>query len=214
MRRSLPLAVVVALVLSGCPRQIGHDAGPMSPDAGQRVDSGYHPGPGNAFEGPISLDDERVRSLDPTLLRAGSSPCREPVLARVYSIADGDTFDARGEDVVLDARVRIIGVDTPEVAHSGTPADCYGDQASAFTAQLQGRLVWLTFDNTCFDIYDRLLAYVHVGPGEGDLWERQLLRRGLATVLTVGDNRAYSSMFEADEASASSAGAGLWSACF
>lgn len=204
--RSLPLALALSLLLAGCPRQLERDSGPPEEDSGED--------PGNPFDGPIVLDDARVRGLDPTRLRAADVPCREPVLVRVYRVVDGDTIDVRGEDVVLDVPVRLIGIDTPEIAHPPEPADCYGDEARDFTAQLQGRLVWLTFDNTCWDGFSRLLAYVHIGAGDGDLWQRQLLRRGFATVLTVGGNRTYASVFERDEASAAMAGAGLWSACF
>ncbi|HEY8426969.1 MAG TPA: thermonuclease family protein [Sandaracinaceae bacterium] len=209
MRRRPTLALTFAVLLAGCTRPYERDGGGADP-----LDSSYDPVTGNRFEGPLVLDDERVRSLDPSRLPAGDHPCREPVLARVYEVNDGDTFEALGEGVVLDARVRIIGVDTPEVAHPGEPGDCYGNEARAFTSQLTGHLVWLSFDNTCLDPYDRLLAYVHVGSGDGDFWQRQLLRRGYATVLTVGDNRTFAPTFEADEAAAESAGAGLWSACF
>ncbi|MDX1578876.1 MAG: thermonuclease family protein, partial [Gemmatimonadota bacterium] len=161
-------AVWVALVLPGCPRMVGEDGGPPA-------DANYDPVEGNPFEGPLSLDDERVRALDPNLLRAGSSPCRAPILGRVHRVIDGDTVNVRGESEVFDANVRIIGVDTPEVAHDGMPEECFGDEARAFNDQLLDRLVWLTFDRECFDRFDRVLAYLHVGGGNGDLWERQLL---------------------------------------
>jgi micrococcal nuclease len=196
---------LLSLLAAGCPRPVAKD------DAGPRVDAFF---PGNDFESPVVFDDARVRDLDPSTLEQGPSPCREPVLARVYRITDGDTIWVRGEDVVLDVSVRMIGIDTPEIAHSGDPADCYGDEAQDFTAQLDGRLVWLTFDAECFDPYDRLLAYVYVGATGGDLWERQLLRRGFARVLTVGDNDSFAGTFESDEEVAVESDAGLWSACF
>ena len=183
-------------------------------DGGTGVDASYDPSVGNLFEGPLDLDDERIRGIDPSALRAGTTPCREPILVEVYRIVDGDTFYVRGNTPVIDADVRFIGVNAPEIAHFPAAAECYGDAATTFTTQLLGHLVWLTFDNDCFDPYDRLLAYVHVGGGDGDLWQRQMLRRGFARVLTVGANRTFSSTFRSDEDFANMSSAGLWSACF
>lgn len=209
------LFVLVALTLVGCPRPVpGDDAG-GAPDAGALVDANYRLPEGNLFEGPILLDDARVEALDPTTLRAGSSPCGEPVLARVVAVTDGDTVRVHPIGETFEERVRMIGVDTPEIAHEqGEFNECYGPEARTFTNQLYQRLVWLTFDGDCRDQFDRLLAYVHVGAGQGDLWERQLLRRGFASVLTIGANRAYSEEFMADESAAFEADVGMWGSCF
>lgn len=202
--------IVAAFLLAGCPREL------PDPDSGiHEIDAGNaDAGPGNTFDDPIVINEARVRAVDPALLRQGSNPCREPVLVRIYNVVDGDTVDARGEDVVLDAPVRMIGIDTPEVAHSGNPADCYGNEAAAFTGQLEDQLVWLSFDEECFDRFNRLLAYVHVGPSDGDLWERQLLRRGFATVFTIAPNDQYASVFNDDENQAQADNVGVWSVCF
>lgn len=203
--------LLCALTLTGCPRQVGTptDAGPPPPT----TDAGVGPAPDNDYESAITFDDARLEVIDPRVLPRGSAPCRAPVLGRVYRVTDGDTIRVDGISEVFDAPVRMIGIDTPEIAHDGMPADCYGDDARAFTEQLEDHLVWLTFDGECFDRFDRVLAYVHIGTGEGDMWERQMLRRGFATELGVGDNRTWQSSFRADEAAARSANEGLWSAC-
>ncbi len=187
----------------------GTDAGTPAGDGG-----GYDPVLGNGFEGPLLLDDARVAGIDGTALRAGASMCRAPIRGRVYRVIDGDTFGFTAADGSLDATVRMIGVDTPEIAHPPEPEECYGDEARAFTNQLFDRQVWLTFDNDCYDDFDRLLAYVHIGAGSGDFFQRQLLRRGFARVLTIGSDRTYAGLFEEDESAAMRADAGLWSACF
>jgi len=213
MRRFLLCLVVLGA--TGCPRQVGSsDAG--ADDAGRGTfDAGdYDPVAGNGYDGPLIFDDERVARIDGSMLRAGNSPCRAPILGRVYRVSDGDTVLFTASDGSLDARVRMIGIDTPEIAHDGMPADCYGPEAQDFTEQLVDHTVWLTFDSTCYDSFDRLLAYVHIGSGAGDLWERQLLRRGYARVLTIGANRQFRGQFEDDESTAMSEDAGLWSACF
>lgn len=200
-------AVALALSVAGCPREIG-DA-----DGGADASIPYDPVLGNSFRGPLSIDDQRVRDLDPSALPAGDDPCREPVLVRVYRVIDGDTFEVRGEDTVLDVRVRFIGIDTPELGRDGEPDECYAREADAFTRQLDGHLLWLTFDNDCFDRFDRLLAYLHIGGGQGDFFQRQLLRRGFAVPVTIGNNRQFEGLFSNDEVVAEAEGQGLFSVC-
>lgn len=195
-------------LLPGCRRQVDRqDAGLESRDAG------YDPETGNRFEGPLVFDDERMRTLDPSTLRAGTAPCRAPILGRIYHVSDGDTVQFEGMSEIVDISVRLIGVDTPEVGRDGASPECYANEAAAFTAQLTGHLVWLTFDAECTDRFERALAYLHVGAGDGDFWERQLLRRGYATVLTIGPNDTFASLFESDEAAASRNEVGIWASC-
>ena len=58
----------------------------------------------------------------------GASAAREP--GRVTRVVDGDTI------IVGDERVRLIGVDTPETKKPGTPVQCFGKKATAFTKRL------------------------------------------------------------------------------
>ncbi|MCC6873297.1 MAG: thermonuclease family protein [Sandaracinaceae bacterium] len=205
-RARVSALLALALSLTGCPRTTGTPR-----DAG--FDAPYDPTVGNRFQGPISLDDQRVAAIDPLSLSAGATPCRAPLLARVYQVTDGDTVSVLGVEEVVDLRIRLIGVDTPEIAHDATPAECFGDEAAAFTSQLQGRVVWLTFDNSCLDPFGRTLAYVFVGGGAGDFWQRQLLRRGLARQFTDSSDRTFASLFAEDLSTAQAAPTGLWAVC-
>lgn len=203
----LPLALLPAVVL-GCI----HDPTDRPQDSG--TDSGYDPVDGNPFEGALTYDDARVEALAPGSMPGGVAPCRAPVLVRVTRVVDGDTLHVAGLSEVLNVSVRLIGIDTPEIAHPPTPAECYGDEARIFTEQLFGRSAWLTFDSDCTDSYDRTLAYLYVGSGAGDLWQRQLLRRGFARVYTIGADRTFATQFTQDGQAARDAGLGLWSACY
>jgi micrococcal nuclease len=191
---------------------VGVDGGEGGVDAGP-MESHYDPVLGNAFDHPVELDDARVETMDPAGLPEGLSPCRPPVLVRVTRVTDGDTVFVSGVSEALAEHVRLIGIDTPEIAHDGMPADCYGPEADAFTGQLQSREVWLTFDAECRDPYDRLLAYVFVGPGPQDSWQRQLLRRGFAGTLRIPPNDTYYEQFAMDQAAAVRDAAGMWGAC-
>ncbi len=200
------------LVLTGCVRVVPlpHDAGPPPSSDGGGVQLDF------PLTGDIVPDDEQLARIDPSTLPAGATPCMAPALVEVYRIVDGDTFHIRSNDPVLDTKIRFIGVNSPEIAHppATTTSDCYGDEATTFTAQLLNHKVWLTFDNTCHDPYGRLLAYVHIGNGEGGFWQRQMLRRGFAKVLTIGNNRSFEPVFQSDENDGNMSGAGLWTACF
>ncbi len=203
--RFVVLAFACVTLATGCPRRTSEV------DAGD-TDVGYDSGVGDAFTGEIVFDDARVMGIDPATLRSGASRCRAPILARVTRVVDGDTMHVTGVSEVLgDAVVRFIGVNAPEI--SSTPAECYGDAATVFTNQLSGHLVWLTFDVECMDRYDRLLAYVHIGAGYGDMWQRQLVRRGFAFATEFPPNSTFASRFASDQTVAESEGAGLWTAC-
>lgn len=92
----------------------------------------------------------------------GTGPAGSSVL--VLSVADGDTFTARtetGERV----RVRLLGIDAPEVAHNRKPADCGANAATDALSQLiEGRTVRLIEDPVADseDRYQRQLRYLEM----------------------------------------------------
>jgi endonuclease YncB( thermonuclease family) len=83
------------------------------------------------------------------LLRRGE-PVPDRPLVLVTRVIDGDTFDAvRSDDPQRRLRIRIVGIDAPERARDGRPADCMADQAAARLAQvINSRPVRLTADRT------------------------------------------------------------------
>jgi micrococcal nuclease len=128
---------------------------------------------------------------------------------RVLRVVDGDTIeiglDGEREDL------RLIGVDTPETVKPGTPVQCYGPRASAFTHRLlEGRTVRVVLGVERRDVYGRLLGYVRLGER---LVNAMLVRRGLARTLTIPPNDRLASLFRRLELQAARAGRGLWDAC-
>ncbi len=123
--------------------------------------------------------------------------------ATVQRVVDGDTVD-----VLVDGReerVRLIGVDTPEVYGK---AEAYGAEASAFTKQrLTGQEVRLELDVEERDRYGRLLAYVWIGD---EMFNETLVREGYAQVMTVPPNVKYADRFVALQREAREHGRGLW----
>src|SRR6266576_6141848 len=94
---------------------------------------------------------------------AGHLPGNVSGTVPVTKVTDGDTIHVTYQG--HDERVRLIGVDTPEVPWYGGKEECYGVKAGLYARQrLSGRSVRLVFDVNLRDRYERLLAYVYVGP--------------------------------------------------
>ena len=162
--------------------------------------------------GELAADDARVRAL--TDLPTGDSECQPPMLVRFTQISDGDTASAQPESGGAYFKVRFIGIDTPELAHSPDPAECFSAEATAFTSDaLLDRLAWLTFDAECLDFYDRTLAYVIRGDGDSGFHNRVLARNGYASALAIDPNTSFEGEFDDDVAAARREDAGLWENC-
>lgn len=138
--------------------------------------------------------------------------------AVVDHIVDGDTID-----VIIDGdeeRVRLIGIDTPEIAHAASgdrPAqvgECFGDEAHRYTESLLpvGTPVRLERDVVPRDDYGRLLAYVYRA-ADGVFANHEIVRQGYAQPLTIPPNVAHSELMVAAARAAERDDAGLWSTC-
>jgi len=102
-------------------------------------------------------------------------------------------------------------LDTPETHHPRKPVQCYGPEASAYTAsRLFGQLVRLEDDVERHDIYGRRLAYVYL---RGTNFEAELLCKGHARLLVIEPNHAHARDFLDDELNARARRVGLWRAC-
>ena len=123
----------------------------------------------------------------------------------VTHVADGDTIEVRppgGGDVT---RVRLIGVDAPELRSR----DFWAVDAKRYTEQrAKGKAVTLRLEQTeTRDRYKRLLAYVYVS--DSDNLNLDLVRDGQA----YADRRFSHSMrpqFDRAETEARKSGRGLW----
>jgi len=127
----------------------------------------------------------------------------------VTRVADGDTIHV--EYAGRDERVRLIGVNTPEVPWYGGQGECFGAEAGLYTrGRLAGRTVRLAFDRDLRDRYGRLLAYVYVG---SELFNLTLVRLGYATADPVPPDLRLADTFDRAEGAAMARKAGLWKAC-
>lgn len=138
-------------------------------------------------------------------------PAVPPPQAMVMEIVDGDTIVvASGHRTEI---VRLIGIDTPEVAHHGQPGECFGPEAAAHLASLApvGSVVVLSVDREARDIYGRLLAYVQTATVPDVAL--QLARDGMADALAIEPNLSTADPVAAAVAEARRAGLGQWGSC-
>lgn len=129
----------------------------------------------------------------------------------VVSIEDGDTITVlqNGQE----EKVRLLGVDTPEVRDPRKAVQCYGKAASQFTTSLIGtNTVRLEADpeNADRDRYQRLLRYVYLP--DGTLVNAEIIKQGygfayLNYPITKSDE------FKRYEDSARQENRGLWGSC-
>jgi len=114
-----------------------------------------------------------------------------------------------GDTLVLETgeRVRLIGIDTPEMhesnklkrdsQRSGQDASTIqklGRRAYEFTKNLvEGKRVSLEFDAEKYDRYDRLLAYVYLK--DGTFVNAEVVKQGYASLLTIPPNVKHSDLF-------------------
>lgn len=139
--------------------------------------------------------------------RAGAE-CRSDRIderARVAHVHDGDTL------VLSDRRkVRLIGINTPELPRDGAAGQPYAHEArDALAALLEsGDELGLRYDDERVDRYGRLLA--HLYRGDGASIQAWLLQRGYAVAIAVPPNLGNQDCYRRAEERASRAGIGLW----
>jgi len=153
--------------------------------------------------------------VDTAILGHKSEPSRESS-ARLLRAVDGDTLVVLQDSV--EERVRVLGVNTPEVHGK---KECGGEAASRAAKRwvaAESSIVTLRSDPAApdRDRYGRLLRYVEpprmaLEPGE-DLSGTQV-RRGHARVAAYGQKLEKLPELRRFERQARRAGRGLWGAC-
>lgn len=155
-----------------------------------------------------------------SLPRDGKAAISAPAQSEFYVVSrvvDGDTLKlSNGE------RVRLIGVDTPEVHPSDkltrdakrsgmdlAGIQALGKRASDYTKSLvAGKRVRLEYDVTRRDRHGRLLAYVYLD--DGTFVNAKIIEDGYGQIMTVQPNVRHVDLFLKLERDARERGRGLW----
>ena len=132
--------------------------------------------------------------------------------SKVVRVIDGDTIDIelknyKGENT----GVRMLLIDTPETVSPNKPVMPFGKEASDYAKKiLTGKDVKLYYDtlNMEYDIYGRLLAYVHVGDLD---YNKSVLKEGLAKVSYVSDDLKRTEEYREVQKKAYQDKKGIWS---
>lgn len=106
----------------------------------------------------------------------------------IKRVLDGDTVilgDGR--------RVRLIGINAPEIAHTGKPAEPLGDAATVKLLRWQGRQAWLQVGFQPKDHYGRTLG--HLFSADGDNLIAILLAQGMGFQVTLPPNDRYQACY-------------------
>jgi len=123
---------------------------------------------------------------------------------RVAYVYDGDTFkSASGE------KVRLLGINTPEIMHGSEPGQVMGNEATqALKRMIAGKTVRLAFDRERRDTYGRTLAQVYLHNGT---WVNgEMVRLGLAHVYTFTPNLRWAGSLLELERPARKQHLGIW----
>jgi endonuclease YncB( thermonuclease family) len=138
----------------------------------------------------VSRHAEPISSGGPSGASRGAGQSDHDATVEVTRVVDGDTIDI-SPSVEGRSRVRLIGMDTPEVYFGTQP---YGPEASAFAKrELDGERVSLELDVQKIDPCGRLLAYVYLP--DGRMFDEVLLEEGYAQVATFPPNVKYQERF-------------------
>lgn len=123
---------------------------------------------------------------------------------QVAEVFDGDTFRTRSGE-----RIRLLGINTPEVAHHNQPEQAYSKEAKRRLKQLiSDKTVQLRLDREKKDRYGRTLAQVYLRDGS---WvNNKLVLEGLAQVYTFMPNYRWTERLLQSEIQARSENRGLW----
>jgi endonuclease YncB( thermonuclease family) len=142
-----------------------------------------------------------------TTSTAGDCPARQiDERVQVIYVFDGDTVkltDGR--------RVRLIGINTPEMGRKSRQEEPFAGEARASLKDLldnNNRILLLQHGNDNHDHYGRLLAHAFLD--NGDNVAARLLKRGMATTLVVPPNTWAMDCYQRLENTARIDKAGLW----
>jgi endonuclease YncB( thermonuclease family) len=149
----------------------------------------------------------------------------------VLEVQDGDTFDAYivavpeehrmalSQEIDLErapfVRVRLAGINSPELDHPSVPCECFAEEASDALKRLlpEGTSVWLELDERVFDDFSRVLAYAYLDPAGTQMVNSMLVANGYAVSFSLVPNIRYEGPFAQLENAAREGAFGLWSEC-
>jgi micrococcal nuclease len=169
------------------------------------------PGRGNISSSSVENLDSAlspaITTPQPLLKKEGVAP--QDVYYPVLKVVDGDTIDIGVNGKT--ERLRLIGINTPEIVDPRKPVECFGREASDNAKKLlDGAEVKIAADPTQDDkdIYGRLLRYVW--RADGLFYNLEAVKDGFAYEYTYRLPYIYQKDFKAAQKYAQDNQLGLW----
>jgi micrococcal nuclease len=147
-----------------------------------------------------------IASLAALALAAGcdTQPAGPPSQARVAQVVDGDTLVLEGG-----LKVRVLGIDAPEMEKQGQPAEFLAHKSRAALKEMTlGQTVRLEYDRQRYDHYGRVLAFLFLS--DNTFINAELVRQGLARVYFHQPNTRHREDLLAAQREAIEAKRGIW----
>ena len=128
---------------------------------------------------------------------------------KLSKCSDGDTFRATLNK--QDIKIRMLAIDTPEIAKEGKPAEYYANEAAEYTCNRlkKAKKITLSYDpkSDKTDKYGRYLAWIYV---DGKLLQEELVAKGYAKVAYLYDDYKYADILKEKQELASAKNIGIW----
>ena len=143
-------------------------------------------------------------------LSASNAPVKSTVTRHRYKhyvakVYDGDTITLKNGE-----RVRLLGINTPEIKSQYRPGEVGGQTAKKWLQKkLSSGEVFLEFDTQQRDKYKRLLAHLFLENGEH--LNKEIVKAGLAILTIIPPNLSYVNELKKAEVHAQKLGLGIWS---
>lgn len=158
----------------------------------------------NKMPGPLRSGIFVLGLLFSLGLQADCPPLGPLQAVQLAAVTDGDSL--RLQD---GRRVRLLGINAPEMARKAKPAEPFATQAAAALRERLAGQQTVYLHRYGQDRYGRLLAEVYRHPDRGHLGE-WLLRRGLARAVVVPPHQRADDCLWRSEARARQGALGVW----
>lgn len=126
-------------------------------------------------------------------------------ISKVRYVYDGDTLQLNDG-----RKIRLIGINAPELKSDGKPAQPYANEAKKALTSLfnKDKSIALVYGKDKKDRYGRLLAHVFLADGQNV--QALLLKQGFANAITIPPNTQFASCYLEMESFARCSMNGLW----
>jgi len=146
-----------------------------------------------------------VAAVLPLLPASAHAATPRTLVAKIEHVSDGDTITAVTENQTK-LRLRLLGVDAPEIPHGKKPGQPFGQEAREHLARLIGGRT-IQVETYGPDRFKRILAVAFLGPVNVNV---EMVEQGLAEVYRGAPCQVYCRDLRVAELRAKRDRVGMW----